>query len=129
MKSLVELQAQIEDLQKQAAVVRTRQYAKAVADIAATMKAFGISLDEVRKALAKKGAARPKKAAKAAEARPGPKAKAKKAAKPGRPKKARKPVPVKFKGPKGETWTGRGKQPVWLRDLLKDGRALDEFKV
>lgn len=25
-------------------------------------------------------------------------------------------VPVKYRGPNGETWTGRGRQPKWLGD-------------
>lgn len=130
MKSLIELQAQIEDLQKQAAVVRTRQYSKAVADIAATMKAFGIPLAEVSKALGKiagkKARGRPAKVA--LPAKPGRKARPNGAA---APKKARKgkSVPIKFKGPEGETWSGRGKQPVWLRKLVESGRKPEEFRV
>lgn len=123
MKSLVELQAQIEDLQKQASVVRTKQYDKAVADIVATMKALGISLGEVSKSLARKSAGRPKKVAASAKRALNAKKKST------RPKMARKPVPVKFKGPNGETWTGRGKQPVWLRELVKAGRKIEEFKA
>jgi DNA-binding protein H-NS len=130
MKSLIELQAQIEDLQKQAAVVRTRQYAKAVADIAATMKAFGIPLAEVSKALAKTpgktGRGRPAKVALPAKRRRKTRASSVQAA-----KKARKGkrVPIKFKGPEGEAWSGRGKQPVWLRKLVAAGRKPEEFKV
>jgi DNA-binding protein H-NS len=29
----------------------------------------------------------------------------------------------------GNTWTGRGKQPVWLRERLGQGATLDQFKV
>lgn len=123
MKSLVDLQSEIENLQKQAAEIRSKQYRKTVADIVATMRAFGITLEELRKAFGKKPAGR----AKATQpAKSGRKAKA---PKPAGPAKARKPVPVKFRGPNGETWTGRGKQPTWLRTLVEGGRKADEFKV
>ena len=29
-------------------------------------------------------------------------------------------VPVKYRGPSGETWTGRGRQPKWLGDNRED---------
>jgi DNA-binding protein H-NS len=46
----------------------------------------------------------------------------------GRPKgksilKGKKLAP-KFRGPNGETWVGRGAQPVWLREPIKKGRKL-----
>lgn len=36
---------------------------------------------------------------------------------------------AKYRGPKGETWAGRGMRPAWLTALLKKGRKLDEFAV
>ena len=38
-------------------------------------------------------------------------------------------LPVKFRGPKGEAWSGRGKLPAWLAEAEKQGRKRDEFKV
>lgn len=38
-------------------------------------------------------------------------------------------LPVKFRGPKGETWSGRGKLPAWLVEAEKQGRKREEFKV
>ena len=38
-----------------------------------------------------------------------------------------RPAPVKYRGPKGETWAGRGLQPRWLKEELAKGRSLDEF--
>ncbi len=124
MKSLVALQSEIESLQKQAAEIRSKEYRKTVADIVATMRAFGITLEELRKASGKKSAGRPK--AVRPVAKPGRKPKV---VKPASPAKARKPVPVKFRGPNGETWTGRGKQPTWLKTLVDAGRKADEFKI
>lgn len=38
-------------------------------------------------------------------------------------------VAVKYADGKGGTWTGRGKQPVWLRDAIAGGRQLSAFAV
>jgi DNA-binding protein H-NS len=38
-------------------------------------------------------------------------------------------VAPKYKGPKGETWAGRGVHPRWLAALLKQGRKLEEFAI
>ena len=40
-------------------------------------------------------------------------------------------VPVKYRDPENtrHEWTGRGMQPKWLRELIEQGRSLDEFRV
>ena len=38
-------------------------------------------------------------------------------------------VPVKYRDKSGNTWAGRGAQPVWLRDKLKAGAKLEDFAV
>lgn len=38
-------------------------------------------------------------------------------------------VPVKYKDKNGNTWTGRGNQPVWLREAIKGGAKLESFRV
>ena len=38
-------------------------------------------------------------------------------------------VPVKFRDRSGNTWAGRGAQPVWLREKLKAGVKLEDFAV
>lgn len=42
--------------------------------------------------------------------------------------RSRTPAAVRYRGP-GGTWTGRGKQPVWLRDALAAGATLGDFLV
>ena len=44
------------------------------------------------------------------------------------PMKGRK-VAVKFRDKAGNTWAGRGAQPVWLRERLKAGAKLEDFAV
>ena len=38
-------------------------------------------------------------------------------------------VPIKFRDRSGNTWAGRGAQPVWLREKLKAGAKLEDFAV
>jgi len=38
-------------------------------------------------------------------------------------------VPVKYRDRSGNTWAGRGAQPVWLREKLKAGEKLEDFSV
>lgn len=45
------------------------------------------------------------------------------------PGKVRAAVAVKYRGPNGETWSGRGKAPNWLTSLEAQGRRRDEFLV
>jgi DNA-binding protein (histone) len=49
----------------------------------------------------------------------------------GRPvgSKSHKPVPIRYRDNEGNTWTGRGKQPKWLRHLIEAGHDISEFKV
>ncbi|MEQ3724308.1 H-NS histone family protein [Alcanivorax sp.] len=43
----------------------------------------------------------------------------------------RRPAKVKFRDPNNSsnTWTGRGKRPLWLQDALSKGANLDDFLV
>lgn len=38
-------------------------------------------------------------------------------------------VAIKFSDGKGNSWSGRGRQPVWLRDALAAGASIDSFRV
>ncbi|MBI0536700.1 H-NS histone family protein [Roseomonas sp. KE2513] len=38
-------------------------------------------------------------------------------------------VAVRFRGPNGETWSGRGRMPRWLSAMEASGRKRDEFRV
>lgn len=38
-------------------------------------------------------------------------------------------VAIKYRGPQGETWTGRGVAPVWLRQLEAEGHDREEYRV
>jgi DNA-binding protein H-NS len=36
---------------------------------------------------------------------------------------------IKYRDGKGNTWTGRGEKPKWLREALEAGRSVEEFAV
>jgi DNA-binding protein H-NS len=38
-------------------------------------------------------------------------------------------VPVKYRSPTGDTWSGRGHIPTWLRLLEEEGHNREEFRV
>ncbi|MBL8399284.1 MAG: H-NS histone family protein [Candidatus Accumulibacter sp.] len=45
------------------------------------------------------------------------------------PAPLRKAVAVKYRGPNGETWSGRGKAPNWLINLETNGQHRTTFLV
>jgi DNA-binding protein H-NS len=44
-------------------------------------------------------------------------------------KNTAKPVAAKFRGPNGETWSGRGLTPRWLTTLVDQGRHKNDFAI
>jgi len=38
-------------------------------------------------------------------------------------------VAVRFRGPNGETWSGRGRMPKWLSVMEAQGRKREEFRI
>lgn len=124
MSNLIEIQSQIEKLQKQAQEIRSKEFSSTVQDILAKMQAFGITVKDLQtskpakagkvgRGKARVGADKPAKPVKAAKA----------------PKKASVAVAAKFRGPNGETWSGRGLTPKWLAALVAQGRTKAEFAI
>ncbi len=120
MSNLIEIQSQIEKLQKQANEIKTREFDKTVEDILAKMSAFGITLKDLQPG--KAGKSRGRKANTGATSR-------KPSAAKGKSKKAGTVVAAKYRGPNGETWTGRGLMPRWLSALVAQGQTRDEFAI
>ncbi len=120
MSNLIDLQSQIEKLQKQAADLKSKEFNSTVADIRAKMAAFGITVKDLGgKSTAKKGK----------PGRPAKTAKTGKVAKVRKSKAAGVPVAAKFRGPNGETWSGRGLSPKWMTALIAQGRSKSDFAV
>ncbi|MFN4003538.1 MAG: H-NS family nucleoid-associated regulatory protein [Hylemonella sp.] len=122
MGNLIDIQQQIEKLQKQAADIRAKEFDRTVREIVAQMQAFGITLKDLQQAMGKGVRGRGRKAAAAKKT-------AGKAAGRRRSAQAGKPVAPKYRGPNGETWSGRGLMPKWLAALVAQGRSKEEFAV
>jgi DNA-binding protein H-NS len=124
MGNLIDIQHQIEKLQKQAADIRSKEFDATVQDIVAKMQAFGITLKDLQ-AVQRKGGRGAKAKAKPSRGK-GRAAKVK--AKRTSPGKGGT-VAAKYRGPNGETWSGRGLMPRWLSGLVNAGRSKEEFAV
>ena len=118
MSNLIDIQSQIEKLQKQANEIKAKEFNSTVQDILAKMQAFGITVKDLQNAKPTKGskAIRGKKPASAA--------KTEKAS-----KKAGVAVAAKYRGPNGETWSGRGLTPKWLSALIAQGQSKESFAI
>lgn len=116
MSNLVEIQSQIEKLQKQASEIKSRQFDKTVQEILALMQAFGITVKDLKP---RSGRGTKNGTRKRTLVRAGGAAK----------KKSTAAVAVKYRGPTGETWSGRGLTPKWLSALLAQGKTKEEFSV
>lgn len=118
MGNLVDIQQQIEKLQKQASDIRAREFHKTIKEILDQMQAFGITIKDLQQAMGsvKRRKAVPKTAAK----RPAAKRKS---------GQTGTTVAPKYRGPQGETWSGRGLMPRWLAAQVAQGRSKDEFFI
>ena len=47
----------------------------------------------------------------------------------GREKATSRRVAPKYRGPHGETWTGRGLKPRWLTEAMNEGMQLGDFLI
>lgn len=118
MANLIDIQNQIEKLQKQAVEIRSRELEATIKDIRLKMQAFGITAADLRNSKRKLSASKKPKVI-AGNARTGKTIK----------KQSISKVAPKFRGPGGETWSGRGLMPRWLSTLVEQGRSKEEFSI
>jgi DNA-binding protein H-NS len=120
MNNLIDIQSQIEKLQKQAGEIKAREFDKTVQEILIKMKAFGITLRDLQpgKLRGAKGRTKATAAGKTSIGRLKKKG-----------DKSTSVVAAKYSGPNGETWSGRGLTPRWLTALVAQGRAKEEFSI
>ncbi len=102
MATLQELLQQKEALEREIEQTKRRDRADAIAKVRSLMSEYGLTLADL-------GGKPPST---------GPKA------------KSGGKVPAKYRNAStGESWSGRGLQPNWLKAALAAGRSLDDFKV
>lgn len=102
--SLKDLLAQRAALEQQIAQAQRAEKADAVTKIRALMAEYGLTLADLQ------SSPRPAKA-------------------PRGPRAGGKVAPKYRDAASGNTWTGRGLQPRWLRDALASGRKLADFTI
>ena len=115
MNNLADIQAQIEKLRIQEQQIKAKDFSKTVLDIQEKMKAFGITVKDLQFSKSGKRSASRDASAK----------------KPGKPITglAGSKVAAKYRGAEGQSWSGRGLMPRWLKTLVAEGRTKDEFLV
>jgi DNA-binding protein H-NS len=120
MSNLIDIQAQIEKLQKQANDIKFKEFASTVQDILTKMQAFGITIKDLQTAKPAKAGTSGKKG----RGKVGVVAKTIKA-----PKKPGTAVAAKYRGPNGETWSGRGLTPKWMATLIAQGQSKETYLI
>lgn len=119
-KTYVQVQKQIEQLQKQADQLRQKEADGVRARIQEAITVYGFSADDFDFAGEPRRAAVARKTA----AKRGPKAGAKARA------KARAPAAAaKYKDDQGHTWGGRGPRPAWFKAALEAGKTPEELSA
>ncbi|MDO5101915.1 MAG: H-NS histone family protein [Lautropia sp.] len=126
MASLIDLNRKIAKLQKQADAIKNREKKGVIERIRQAIIQYDLTPAELFSEVPARRGRRPSVASTDALS-------AQAAARPrrGRPMGAvsRKPVPIRYRDEAGNTWTGRGKTPNWLKEHLENGRRSEEFMV
>lgn len=117
VSNLIDIQSQIEKLQKQAGEIKTREFDKTVQEILAKMQAYGISSKDIQAGKVRSAKSRGKAAVKSAGSQRKQKTQSKTV------------LPAKYRGPNGEGWSGRGLTPRWLNALLVGGKTREDFAI
>ena len=113
MSTLIDIQSQIEKLQKQATDIKAREFDRTVQEIIATMRAFGITPKDLQPG-SRSGKSKSKVIAKVGRSKAG---------------KGTVTVAAKYSGPNGERWSGRGLTPRWLASLVAQGQKKEDFAI
>ena len=111
-----QIRVQIAKLEREAESLRKKEIKHIVQQIRRLMAEHNLTLDDLREPRSRKGG----------KAAPG-KAKRKPAAK----KRRSRTSKAKYRSPddKSLTWSGMGRQPKWITELIDSGRALEDLRV
>jgi DNA-binding protein H-NS len=101
--SLQDLIAQKKQIDQQIEQVFEEEKAEAISDVLSKVKEYGLTAAECGVVAVQKATVTPIK--------------------------TRKKVAAKFRGPQGQEWSGRGRQPTWMQACIRDGFSLDDLRV
>lgn len=116
-QTYIELMAEIERLQSQAAKLKDREKSEVVARIKKAIEVYGLTAKDL--GLDKPGRAATGKSATTRKPKPGKRG----------ARKAKATTTPKFRDAAGNSWSGRGPRPAWLRTALASGATLESFAV
>ncbi len=118
MTTLSEIQAQIKQLQAKEAEIKAKELDTTLQDIIEKMQAFGISLNDLQPLLPAALRGKAKKASSIDSV-----------ADTSKKRTPAKAVAAKYRGPDGQTWSGRGLTPRWMAELIAKGQSKADFLV
>jgi DNA-binding protein H-NS len=114
MNELIKLRQQIAEMEKQATELQKKNRPAVLAELREQMAAYGITAEELSRPAAKTTKPRQPLA---------------KSVSPAKSKKPAVPSPMKYRGPEGQGWSGHGMAPKWLKDLIAQGKAREDFLI
>lgn len=104
MSTLQELLAQKAELERQIQETQRHERQAAIEKVRSLMAEFGLSVEDLS---GKSAAATGRR----------------------KPAEGTRKAAVKYRDAQGNTWSGRGLQPRWLREALASGKTLQDFSV
>lgn len=119
MTTYLELKQQIDALQQQANALKAKERNDVITRIKEAVGAYDITASELGFGTTRQPKSRNAPAKKNGVEKPSRK---------GTARTGREKV-VAYADPNGNTWSGRGKRPNWLREALASGAKLEDFKV
>lgn len=108
--TLASIQAQIDKLTKQAEMIRSRETSEVIAKIKVAINAYGLTAADLGLSAIKSPRAAKKTASEAAAKKKGK-------------------SPIRFRDSNGNSWTGFGRKPGWLKEALAAGVSLEALKA
>jgi DNA-binding protein H-NS len=121
-KTLAQIQKQIASLQKEADAIKAKEMVGVIERIRDAVGHYGLTVEHLF-------GINTEKAAKGKRAKVAVKQAAGKKAAPAPSAAKGKKVAIKYRDGDGNTWTGRGSQPRWLKAAVAGGKQVEDFAV
>jgi len=118
-KTIAQMTAEIEKLQRQIETTKSKEVQGVVDRIREAIDFYGLTPEQLFG----------KKTKGAAKAKAKPKTPRRAKPKAAAPARAKVKLPAKYADGNGNEWTGRGSTPRWLQEAIAAGKSKDEFAV